>query len=77
MFAAYILVDLNIAVDFQDTLRSIRSIQGVKQAHLIVGPTDCIAYIEVADQRTAIEAVQEIRSIEGVERTDTRPVAEV
>lgn len=77
MFAAYILITLNIAVDFHDTLNTIRGIQGVKQAHLVVGPTDCIAYIEVSDQRMAIQLVQQLRDIEGVERTDTRPVAQV
>lgn len=77
MFTAYVLIDLNIAVDFHETLNTIRSIAGVKQAHLIVGPTDCIVYLEVADQRTAIETIQELRDIKGVERTDTRPVAEI
>jgi DNA-binding Lrp family transcriptional regulator len=77
MFGAYVLINLNIAVDFQDTLNTLRGVRGVKQAHLIVGPTDCIAYIEVPDQRAAIETIQEIREIEGVERTDTRLVADI
>lgn len=77
MFAAYVLINLNIAVDFHETLSTIRNVPGVKQAHLTVGPTDCIAYIELSDQRTAIETIQALRDIEGVERTDTRPIAEI
>jgi|FLYN01.1.fsa_nt_gi DNA-binding Lrp family transcriptional regulator len=77
MYAAYVLIDLSTDVDFPETLEMIRGIAGVKQAHLAVGPNDCIAYIEVADQRKAIETLQAIRNIEGVVKTDTRPVAEM
>lgn len=77
MYAAYILIDLSTDVDFPETLNAIRDIAGVKQAHLAVGPNDCIAYIEVDDQRKAIVTLQTIRNVEGVVKTDTRPVAEI
>ena len=77
MYAAYILINLNIAVDFRDTLTSIRAIPSVKQAHLVVGPVDCIAYIEAADSHGGMETLQAIRATPGVEHTDSRPVADI
>jgi hypothetical protein len=49
MTAAYILMQLN-APDPRDIMESIRAVAGVKQAHLLAGPTDCIAYVEATDQ---------------------------
>lgn len=77
MFGAYVLIELSITVDFSDTLKAIRGVRGVKQAHLVTGPIDCIAYVEVADQQSALEALQGIRSVDGVTKTDTRMVANV
>jgi DNA-binding Lrp family transcriptional regulator len=77
MFAAYVLIDLSVEVDFPDALKAIRAIPGVKQAHLAVGPNDCIAFIESGSQQAAMQLIQAIREVEGVTRTDTRPVAEL
>ncbi len=77
MAAAYVLIHLNIDVDFPETLAAIRRIGAVKQAHLVVGPTDCIAFVEADDDPALLEVLQAIRAVEGVERTDTRTVADL
>lgn len=77
MFAAYILIDLSIEVDFGETLAAIRGIPGIRQAHLVVGPADCIAYAETASPEAGMETLRAIRAIRGVLRTDTRTAAEL
>ena len=77
MSAAYVLIHLNIAVDFADSLNAIRVIDGVQRADLVVGPDDCIAYIEADDAAQLMNAIRAIRSVEGVDKTDTRSVAQV
>ncbi len=77
MPAAYILIDLNMSVDFADSLRELRVIDGVKRADLVVGPDDCIAYIEAADSAQMVNTIRAIRNVSGVSRTDTRSIAEV
>jgi DNA-binding Lrp family transcriptional regulator len=72
MFAAYVLIDLNIEVDFPETLDAIRSIPGVKQAHLVVGPADCIAFVESETSEEGLDALKKIRAVKGVSKTDTR-----
>lgn len=77
MPAAYILISLNISVDYADTLALIRGIHGVTKADLVVGPDDCIAFVEAEDTSQMMVAIKSIRSIEGVEKTDTRSIAEM
>ena len=71
MTTAYILIQLN-APDPRKVMKSIRAVAGVKQAHLLAGPTDCIAYVETADQETLSTTVIALRSVKGVSSTDTR-----
>lgn len=71
MTAAYILMQLN-APDPRKTMKSIRAIAGVKQAHLLAGPTDCIAYVETDSQESLAETVIALRGVKGVASTDTR-----
>ncbi len=71
MTAAYILMQLN-APDPREIMESIRAIAGVKQAHLLVGPTDCIAYVEANDQEALAGTIIALRGIKGVASTDTR-----
>ena len=52
MPAAYVLIHLNMSVDFSDSLRDIRAVEGVKRADLVVGPDDCIAYVESTEHHT-------------------------
>ncbi len=73
MLAAYVFIQI-IAIDPRAVLAALREIPGVKQAHGLLGPTDCIAFIEGADQDELLETVLTIRAIKGVANTDTRYV---
>jgi DNA-binding Lrp family transcriptional regulator len=71
MTTAYILMQLN-ASDPRKVMKSIRAVKGVTQAHLLVGPTDCIAYVEAADLEALGNTVVALRSVKGIASTDTR-----
>jgi DNA-binding Lrp family transcriptional regulator len=71
MVAAYVLIQVG-ATDPRDVAKKLREIEGVKQAHVISGPTDCIAFIEAPDLDAGTAVVMAMRAVEGVERTDTR-----
>ena len=77
MVSAYILIDISIDVDEAEALKAIRVVPGVKQAHLVVGPNDCIAYAEVETQEQSMDTLRAIRAIKGVLRTDMRAAAEL
>ena len=55
-----------------DALTAVREIEQVKQAHLVLGPTDIIAFVEVADMEALGDAIMAILSVDGVAHTDTR-----
>ena len=71
MTAAYVLMQLN-APDPRKAMKSIRAIAGVKQAHILIGPTDCIAYVETADPEGLANTIVGLRGVKGVVSTDTR-----
>ena len=71
MISAYILVRIS-ATKPGEVVDKLRRIEGVKQAHVTTGPTDCIAFIEGSDQHGLGACILAIRAVEGVERTDTR-----
>ena len=71
MTAAYILIQMN-AKDPRKVMAAIRAVAGVKQAHLLVGPTDCIAYVERDTLDSLGDTVVALRSVNGVVSTDTR-----
>ena len=73
MTSAYILMQLN-ATDPRKVMKSIRAAAGVKQAHLLIGPTDCIAYVETADEQALANTIVALRNVKGVASTDTRIV---
>ena len=77
MPAAYVLIHLNISVDFADSLRNIRALDGAKRADLVVGPDDCIAFVESEDNTQLMDTIRAIRNVDGVGRTDTRSIAEM
>jgi DNA-binding Lrp family transcriptional regulator len=73
MSAAYVLILIQASVtDPREVVEKIRRIEGVKQAHATIGPTDCIAFIEGPDPDALTASLLAIRAVEGVERTDTR-----
>lgn len=71
MFAAYVLIQLN-APDPRKVIKGIRGVAGVKQAHIVAGPTDCVAFIEATDPEALGNIIVAIRSVKGVASTDTR-----
>ena len=71
MAAAYVLVQLGPHATEAD-LEAIRGISGVKQAHLVMGPTDVIAYVEASDIESLGETLISLRKVEGVASTDSR-----
>jgi DNA-binding Lrp family transcriptional regulator len=71
MSAAYVLIQVSVT-DPRALVEKIRGIEGVKQAHTLAGPTDCIAFIEGPDLDALTASVMAIRAVAGVERTDTR-----
>jgi DNA-binding Lrp family transcriptional regulator len=58
--------------DFRETMSAIRAIEDVKQAHLMMGPTDIVAYVETENLETLGEIAAAILELDGVARTDTR-----
>lgn len=68
MPAVYILIHLNVAVDFADSLRDIRAVDGVERADLVVGPDDCIAFVQADDKAQLMNTLRAIRSVDGVAR---------
>ena len=71
MTTAYILIQL-VTPDPHEVMEAIRAVAGVKQAHLLAGPTDCIAYVEATDQEALAATIIALRGIKGVGSTDTR-----
>ena len=71
MTAAYVLIQLS-ATDPREALTAVRGIAGVKQAHVLAGPTDCIAFVEAADPEALGATIVAIRGVKGVASTDTR-----
>lgn len=71
MTAAYVLMQLSVT-DPRKVMKSIRAVPGVKQAHLLVGPTDCIAYVETDSQEALANTIIALRNVKGVASTDTR-----
>jgi DNA-binding Lrp family transcriptional regulator len=73
---AYILVSVE-AGHAKDILATIRSLDGVKQAHTCWGQPDIFAYFEVPDDRHLAEVVLErIHGLSGVRSTETHLVVE-
>jgi hypothetical protein len=71
MTAAYILIQMN-AKDPRQVMAMIRAVTGVKQTHLLMGPIDCIAYVETDTLESLGDTVVALRSVNGVVSTDTR-----
>ena len=71
MIGAYILMQLK-AMDSREAVKTIRAVAGVKQAHLVAGPTDCIAYVEASDPEELAKIILAIRGTGEAASTDTR-----
>lgn len=77
MPSAYVLINLNMVVDFAVSLSDIRAVKGVERADLVVGPDDCIAIVSADDTTTVMNIIREIRNVQGVDSTDTRSIADL
>jgi hypothetical protein len=71
MTNAYVFLQVSPESTFEG-LPALREIEGVKQAHAIMGPIDGVAYIEVPDMEALAQTVMAIRAMGGVASTDTR-----
>ncbi len=73
MVQAYVLINISTTNPLE-VLTTLRQLPAVKQAHILLGPIDCIAMIECADHEALQETIINIRGIQGVVNTDTRYV---
>ncbi len=73
MVAVYILIKM-AARDPLEVLDQLRGIPAVKAAHVLLGPTDAIAFVECADHDRLRETLLAIRAVKGITETDTRYV---
>ncbi len=73
MIHAYVFIQIS-ASDPLEVLTVLRQIPQVNQAHIVLGPIDCIAFIACTNQEELQQAIVEIRWVKGVVNTDTRYV---
>ncbi len=73
MVQAYVFIQIG-ASNPLEVLSAIRQIPQVTQAHIVLGPIDCIALVSCANHEEFQQAILEIRWIPGVVTTDTRYV---
>ncbi len=78
MLQAYVLLrfhkDPKQALPIQEILKELRLIQGVQEAHALFGDIDGIALVEAQNPKLLTAIVQQMSSVPGIERTDTRIV---
>ncbi len=76
MVSAYVFI--HTLAGAQPDLRRIHDdlhkVNGVQTVHILTGPTDIVAFAEVADLDALGETVAKIRGVKGVGNTDTRLV---
>jgi nitrate reductase NapAB chaperone NapD len=71
MTTAYVFVQVSPDAPIEG-MSTLREIEGVVQAHAVLGPIDAIAYVETEDLDTLWETISAIRTMEGITRIDTR-----
>lgn len=77
MMSAYVKIQIGNATDMKGIHAALHAIPGVKSVHFLAGPTDVIAFVDVADQAGMMDAIGKIRAVKGVASTDTRIVVPV
>ena len=73
MVMAYILISISES-DLLEVVATIRAIPHVRQAHALLGPTDCIALIACENHEILRDTILRVRAAKGVTSTDTRYV---
>ena len=77
MVAAFVLIKVAQGVSWADSSAmhmALHAVPGVKGVHFLAGPTDIIAFVEVADQKAMLDSLAKIGAVKGVGKTDTRMV---
>lgn len=76
MTSAYMLINVipGLKGDVKAAHAALHAVPGVKTVHFVLGPTDVIAYVEVADMAALTETVSMVHAVPGVGSTDTRLV---
>lgn len=77
MTSAYVKIQIGNTTDLKGIHSALHAIPGVKAVHFLAGPTDVIAFVDVADQAGLMDAIGKIRAVKGVASTDTRIVIPV
>jgi DNA-binding Lrp family transcriptional regulator len=68
---AFVLVKVH-AGDVPDVVKNLRTVEGVVEAHMTLGPYDAIAVVEIADlAKLGAITARKIQPIPGVEQTLT------
>ena len=63
MVAAFVLIQVAAGVGWTDGSAihmALHAVPGVKGVHFLTGPTDIIAFVEVADQKAMLERIQRV-----------------
>jgi DNA-binding Lrp family transcriptional regulator len=71
MVSAYMFIKLAGGTPVE-TVAAIRKIKGIKQAHVVTGPDDIIAFVEAEDMNELGNITVAIRNIAVVTGSDTR-----
>jgi DNA-binding Lrp family transcriptional regulator len=71
--AAYVLIEIAEADPLAVTA-ALRALPGVQQAHVLLGPTDCVAFVVCPDHAALRDLILAIRAVPGVVKTDSRYV---
>ena len=71
MISAYVFLQFGAGAPV-DIISAIRQIKGVKQAHVVTGPDDIIAFVEAEDMQKLEAVIMEMRSVAVLTSSDTR-----
>jgi DNA-binding Lrp family transcriptional regulator len=71
MTSAYIFINCAGKTPFE-TVTAVRKIEGVKQAHVVAGPDDVIAFVEAENMEELEKIIVNIRKIAVTVKSDTR-----
>ncbi len=75
MTAAFVFIQVGGGQDFGGISQihtALHAVPGVKTVYFLAGPTDALAFVEVADMAALMDTVGKIRTVKGVASTDTR-----
>lgn len=71
MISAYIFLKFGAGAPVEN-IAAIRKIKGVKQAHVVTGPDDIIAFVEAENQEELEKIILTMRKVAVVSSSDTR-----